>query len=208
MKKGDDTMKTDELLITQQPEDMRDLLNKVELIALYTGMDHREATSMTLLAEEMILALRQIINTFEGTFWMETSEDAFSLHLFIDAYADRESKKKLIALSSTGKNAKPKGFFGYVNAGLEALLTDDPEMAGYYAFGDPSSIMEGGMHAHWIYTYADYQNTVRQSTTRATDEDDDLKDIEKTIIDALADDLSVSVRSGKIEVTATKKLKK
>lgn len=88
-------MKTDELPITQSGGALGDILDKIELIALYTGMKRREATSMRLLAEELLIATRDVMAAYQGRLWVETSDKAFTLHLLagieksiIDAIVD------------------------------------------------------------------------------------------------------------------------
>ena len=199
-------MKTDELVISQEPEKLGVILDKIELIALYTGMSRRDASSMRLLAEELLTATKDIMEAYDGRLWMETSEDEFTLHLRAAKPASKKERDELVALSTTGEVAAPKGLFSKLSAALSKLMTmDDDVMDGivfpdYSLFGD--SLGMGGP----VYSYRYLPLSV--GSAQQPKDSDEYAGIEKSIIDAIVDDILVMMPSGFVEIEAIKKLKK
>lgn len=195
-------MKTDELKITQSPQEMENTLDKIELIALYTGMSRKEATSMRLLAEELLTATRSILLVAEGCLWMETDEERFTLHLRVTRPEHTAERKKLVALSKSGKATPPKGLFTRLGAALQDILlsnenTDMMVLFTSYSMYSSPMFQMGDMYA---YHYLPPQNQPEDKPK------DELAGIEKSIIDAIVDDILVSVGLNYVEITAIKNL--
>ncbi len=201
-------MITDELKIAQAPERLADTLDKIELIALYTGMPFKDASGMRLLAEELISATKNILDAYEGRLWMETSEERFTLHMRVAKPASKASREKLIALSAKGESTPPKGLFARLGAAMEKLLLLDEDELSTTAFSDYAMFAGGmnGVHDIPMYTYHYFprEETVSRANVKQADE---LDGIEKNIINAIVDDIQVTVRSGNVEIIAIKNLK-
>ena len=199
-------MKTDELTITQSPEVMGKVLDKIELIALYTGMARRKASNMRLMAEEMLSATKSIMEAYEGCLWMETSEENFSLHVRVEKPRGKAKREKLIALSKSGKATPTKGLFGRLSAALNELMLVDDENAPI-VFSNHAMYTGGIVYPGAICIYH-YLPPVNSSTdTKEEKVEDELAGIEKNIIDAIVNDITVTVNGDSIEITAVKNLK-
>lgn len=208
-------MKTDEIGISQDPKVISDALDKIELIALYTGMSRRDATSMRLLAEEMVSATKDVLTAYDGLIWMETSKDDFKLFLSVAKPTDKASRDKLIALSKTGEAAAPKGLFARLGAAIEKmLLLDDGEIDNTmfmdYALyaGDPYGADMMSTYHYMPYEHMRMAKTpVTASAPAHAAKKDELEGIEKSIIDSIVDDIYVTPKNGTVEIVAVKKLK-
>lgn len=202
-------MKTDKLEFTQSPKTMEDALDKIELIALYAGMSRIESSSMRLLAEEMMSAIKGILDAFDGKFWMETQKGEFSLHFSIERPLHAEDRKKLIALSKSGKATPPKGLFSRLGAALERLmLADDAQidasiLTDYAMFTDGYNAMNNNPLQLYTYHYMPDPSAPKQQMHEVPK--DELEGIEKKIIDAIVDDVTVVVETNTIEIVAIKK---
>lgn len=203
-------MKTDELVIPQSNEALGDILDKIELIALYTGMKRRDATSMRLLAEELLAATKDVTYTYQGRLWMETSDKAFSLHLRMDRPTRKADREKLISLSATGNVTPPKGLFSRLGAAMSKLLLvdDDDDMpdvffSEYALFPDSASMGGPIGFYHYIPMHDGVDKTLRYEEQKPQDE---LSGIEKNIIDAIVDDVMVRMDNGHVEIIAVKNL--
>lgn len=202
-------MKTDELWVTQEPEMIADALDKIEWIALYTGMTRRDASSMRLLAEELLSATKDILAAYEGRLWMETSDEQFALHVIVRRPTGKADREKLIALSKNGTVTPPKGMFARLSAAMEKLLLLDDDELGTGILTD-YAMYAGGMHGDpsiAVYTYH-YLTPEDRAPKAAEAPADELSGIEKSIIDAIVDDIRVTARSGNVEITAIKNLNK
>ncbi len=201
-------MKTDLLPITQTPEKIADALDKIELIALYTGMPRRDATSMRLLAEELLSATKDILAAYEGRLWMETSETQFTLHMSVARPANKADRETLIALSKNGEITPPKGLFSRLGSAMSKFLTLDDDELYSDTFAD-YAMFAGVIHGEQtipMYTYH-YIPRAEPKSNEPNKPIDELSGIEKSIIDAIVDDIQVTVKSGNIEIIAIKNLK-
>lgn len=195
-------MKTDELLITQSPQVMEKVLDKIEYIALYTGMIRRDASSMRLMAEELLSATKGILAVYEGRLWMETSDEQFTLHVRVEKPREKAKRDQFTALSKSGKVTPPKGLFARLGAAIEALMLlgdsdGAPVIFTNYAMYTGDMI---GMHALYTYHY------LPKADAKEKEEPDPLAGIEKNIIDAIVDDILVTVYSDSVEIIAVKNL--
>lgn len=203
-------MKTDELAITQLSEALGDILDKVEWIALYAGMTRRDAVSARLLAEELLTAAKDIMETYQGRMWMETSDQTFSIHLRADKPTRKAERDQLVALSATGKATPLKGLFSRLGAALsKVLLTDDDDatdviFAEYALF--PESAGMGGPICCYHYLPERAEPSAPRADAREDEPGDELAGIEKRIIDVLVDDIHVSVSAGYVDIVAVKNL--
>lgn len=197
-------MKTDELKIARSPEARSDSLDKIELMALYAGMARRDASSMRLLAEELLTATKSIADNYNGRLWMELDQETFTIHLCVDKPTGKAERDKLTALSKDGKANAPKGLFSRLSAAVEDMLLDmaqaesDAYKAGLILTGTPD--VSGSMY---IYHFMPAMPTRQSPHEEPADE---LAGIEKSIIDSIVDDILVTSRSGNVEITALKKL--
>lgn len=200
-------MKTDELMVSQDLEMITDTLNKIEWIALYAGMTRKDAASTRLLAEELLSATKDILDAHDSRLWMETSEEAFTLHLRLAKPSSKAERDRLIALSKDGRATPPKGLFARLGLALEKfLLLDDVELDSA-ALADYALFCGSQYGLETTYTYHYIPMELTQRTPAHEKPKDELEGIEKSIIDALVDDILVMPKSDTVEIIAVKKLK-
>lgn len=201
-------MKTDELAISPSGAALDVMLDKIELIALYTGMKRREATSMRLLAEELLTATRDLTKHYQSRLWMETTDKTFSLHMLMDKPVYKSERDKLVALSKTGSVTPPKGLFSRLGAAMSRLLLlDENDDMVDVIFSDyalyPDSASMGGPICCYHYIPVRTADVTRRAEEQPRDE---LAGIEKNIIDAIVDDIMVRMSGGSVEIVAVKNL--
>lgn len=200
-------MKTDELIISQDPQAISDALDKIELIALYTGMSRKEATSMRLLAEELLSATKSILDAYQGRLWMETTNEEFALHLSVMKPNSKAEREQLIALSKTGAVTPPSGLFSRLGAALSNFFSVDDDglsadmFTHYTMFADMMRMEGAGYTYHYLPTPDEFP---QKELAKPVDE---LAGIEKSIIETIVDDILVTVKSDNVEIIAIKKLK-
>ncbi len=200
-------MQTDKLTISKDRQQIKEALDKVELIAQYAGMDRRESANMCLLAEELILSVQNILDQYEGKLWVSTDERRFEIHIQIEAYTDTADKEKFLAISKTGENTKPKGFLGRISMALDNIFSADSDYGLSYSM-DMLGCDLDYMGAHPNGYYFTYRNYKDEMAARPAEQKDELEGIEKAIIESIADDITVTVRSNSVHITGVKLLEK
>lgn len=196
-------MQTDKLTITKDRGQIKAALDKVELIAQYAGMNRRESANMCLLAEELILSVQNILDQYEGELWVDTNKERFEIHIKADVYADSEDKEKLLAISKTGENTKPKGFLGRISLALDNIFSANGDAGTIYGMDmigcDPGFSVANP--SAYYFSYARYKDEMAAAPAKLQDE---LEGIEKAIIESIADDITVTVRSNSVHIVAIK----
>lgn len=206
-------MKSNICELNKNPLCIARVLEEVEKVTTYNGMEKKQALRLRLLAEELCGMLPGLVDRFEGVFWAENNDSEYELH--VELRADNmtiDIKDELIAVSKSGKNAAAKGIMGKIRAVAETMMLAafDPDMAvpmddfydchGYnmgYGYVDPMITIETG----YMYTWSlnSYKTTVEEKKT-----DDAYAELERSIVARLADDIIVGVRGKNVEIVVKK----
>ena len=121
-------MKTELISISPAGTGMDKALELTEKTGAFCGLDHKSALRLRLLSEEVIELMRSFTDELRGDFWLEAKDNVVEIHLKTEIPMDLKTKKELIAVSSSGKNAAAKGFMGKIREMIStATLPDDAE---------------------------------------------------------------------------------
>jgi hypothetical protein len=188
------------------------VLNEVEKVTAYNGLENKKALRIRLLAEELCGMLPGLVENFSGKFWAENEGENYELHVELKADdMSTELRDELISVSKSGKNAAAKGIMGKIRAVAETMLLAafDPTIAvpegEYYDYNgfdmrfgyiDPAIAYETG----YVYTWSlcNYKTAVEEKKTDAYAE------LERSIVAKLADDIIVGVRGKNVEIVVKK----
>ncbi len=201
-------MKTEIINISPNGTGMDKALELTEKTGAYCGLDKKSSLRLRLLSEEVIELMRTFTYELTGEFWLETKDELVEIHLKTDIPMDLKTKKELLSVSSSGKNAAVKGIMGRIREMIEnATLPDDPEtkaMAeqalGLMALGCQMGTYSG--------SYSWSMSTYVASVDKAYDVQPDAKEakdeLEKSIVANLADDITVHIINPSVEITLYK----
>ena len=67
-------MKSNICIIKKGGLGLENILNEVEKVAVYNGLEKKEALRLRLLAEELVGMLPELVRNFDGCFWLENSD--------------------------------------------------------------------------------------------------------------------------------------
>ena len=193
---------------------LKTVLDEVEKVAEYNGLEAKKALRLRLLAEELCGMLTGLVENFSGEFWTENNGENYELHVELKAEdMTIELRDELISVSKSGKNAAAKGVMGKIRAVAETMLLAafDPTLppplpAGEFydghgfnmGFGyiDPAIAVETGYVYSWsLYSY---KAAVEEN------EEDAYAELERSIVAKLADDIIVGVRGNNVEIVVKK----
>ena len=189
------------------------VLNEVEKVTIYNGLEDKKALRLRLLAEELCGMLPGLIENFSGAFWAENNGDNYELHVELKAEdMNFDLRDELISVSKSGKNAAAKGVMGKIRAVAETMLLAafDPTIPpplpvnefydGYgfnmgFGYIEPTIACETG----YVYSWSlfNYKAAVGEK-------DDAYAELERSIVAKLADDIIVGVRGKKVEIVVKK----
>lgn len=161
------------------------------------NLNAKQRSCLRLLTEEMYSMVNELLKVDKLDFEIGIDDLKYTLRVIAKTYIDSDMRKKLIAVSTDGRNAANKGVKGILGAAVEALL-----------YGDSV----GGMDIGWRYgmcqpiedyssmwALSQYMNQAPSETAKS-----DWDGMEKSIIASFSDDIMIGVRHGKLEMTVIK----
>lgn len=192
-------MKSDICYLEENGQGIEDALKEVEKAAAYEGLDRKQTLQLRLLAEELTGVIRGIAGDCAAEFWIEKEERTFGLHLSADVHLNRGKREQLVAVSSTGKNAATAGTMGKVASLFESFLDNYDEIGEYCNQEGLVFSYMGLVNESATWSLVRYKNHV--DPVKNVEEWDEL---EKSIVGNLADDVTVSAKNHKVEITVKK----
>ena len=210
-------MKSTEIVITNQGSGMEEALNAVEAFAASTHLNGKSAIRFRLLAEETISLMTSITGEVEADFWLENDENTgvYSIHLETLTKMTAEKRKALLSVSSTGENVSTRGFMGkiqgiferfmesYANEGIPEYYTSGLILA---QSGSPTASEEADPNANAIiWSMNQYKSSLLHKKDKSSSALEEWDALEKSILANAADEVKVGIRSGRVELTISKK---
>lgn len=191
-------MISDRYTIDGENSTLTTILNKVEAYSLFCGFSKNQAMQNRLLSEEMLSSITDLVEvSLESNFWFVSDDTKLELHAFSQIPCDEEARKKLLFISASGKNTAPKGFFGKVGMLFDKIFSSSsPVDLAQYGLMAPNSADHS--ISPIVISYADY--------ARRPKTEEELPTIEKSIIENIADDITVTIMSDCFEIVATRNI--
>lgn len=190
-------MKSEVVTITNDPSSLESVLHVAEKVANYNKLDGPSVERLRLLSEELYKMLPELLDIGTGTFWIETEGNQFSLHAQVEAekfsFLDSEG---LLSLSTSGKNESTKSFLKKISYMVRGMMS-----------GAVDNMMENGNYGEGMYTvdggHAMLPN--RWSNYNADADIDHWDELERSIIEEIADEIKVGVMGRDVNVIVEKK---
>ena len=201
-------MKTELISISPAGTGMDKALELTEKTGAFCGLDHKSALRLRLLSEEVIELMRSFTDELRGDFWLEAKDNVVEIHLKTEIPMDLKTKKELIAVSSSGKNAAAKGFMGKIREMIStATLPDDPETKAMtdQALGLMSlGCQMGSYSGSYSWSMSSYVASIEKASETKTDAQEAKDELEKSIVANLADDVTVHIVNSSVEIAIYK----
>ena len=200
-------MQTDRININSQGDGLSEVLTQSEKYADYNGFDKKQATRLRLMCEETVGMLRELTGEYTASFWIDGEGKQASIRLELQTEMDREKRRKLLSVSSSGKNELAKGVMGKIRDVIELSLMEedlsdnltdyDILMMGMNSASVNPVDMTNPMAGYQIWSLMNYRDLVNEKKEAYEAEWDEL---EKSIIANLADDVRIGIRDRKVNM--------
>ena len=193
-------MKSNVIKISRNADNLNQILCEAQRTAAYAELSEKQKIRTRLIAEEFIGMMKELSQDFEGEFWIEHENLAFSFisQIHINEVMDMQTKRRFIEMSSDKKNAAAKGIIGKIRDVVENLLY--PENAVYSA-SFISYQLETAVLLDDEWTLNRYKDAERNNA-------EPWDELEKSIIANLADDVIVSVKGNNVQIAIIKNFNK
>lgn len=194
-------MKSDVICVKSDGTGVREALAQAEKIAAYGNLSKKESIRLRLLTEETMGMLGAITGPLDADFWIDEEKGEYRLHLATETLMNSRMRSELLSASTSGTNAAAKGVMGKIRDVFEkALEPADSDFSGYYdtgwymTGGDAGGVNPGG---RGIWSLNHYKDSVRKDAEKKPEWDE----LEKSIVANLADEVSIGIKSGTVEMT-------
>ncbi len=205
-------MQTDKIHINNQGEGLSEVLEQAEKYADYNKLSRKQRLQLRLMCEETVGMLRELAGEYDAFFWIEDEKDETALRLELQTEMDKEKRRKLLSVSSSGKNSMAKGIMGKIREVVELSLMEEDlsdNLTDYdiLMMGTSGNICDpvdvtNPMAGYQIWSLIQYKDLVREKKEAYEVEWDEL---EKSIIANLADEVQIGIRDYKVKMVVYKK---
>lgn len=173
-------VRTDTVNVSADGLSIEEAMGIVRGFATRQRLTDRATKQLELMAEEVIGIMGSIVNDTQARFWVDGTGHKFRIHLRFDAKIGSEEYKKLLALSTSGKN--------------EAVTTLAQKLWETMIKGINNTDDTGASKDNFEWSIND-----------AAEEESD--NISESILMALADDIKVSVTKETVDLIVIKNVK-
>lgn len=197
-------MKSDICRIENGTRDLEAILKESERVAEYNGLSHKQALRLRLLCEEMDGMLPNIIDDFDGDFWIEYNEGVCRINAEIKIHEITGTKKsELISVAKNKKNAAAVGIVGKIRNAIENYFISEETSIAVEAAAGSISFSTGfsdGVDYSAVWTLEKYRNAVNRD-----EQAEEWDELEKSVIASASDDVIVGVKGRQATITIVKK---
>lgn len=189
-------MQSDMIKVTTSGSGIEEALRQSEAVAVYKGLSDKDRLKLRLLCEEMMGMFRGITEEVEAEFYIKDNEKSFEIHLRTTTEMDRYKRRKLLDVSTSGKNIAATGVTAKIRSVFESLF--EPEKKGtprYLTFGFESDPVT---QSTTVWSLMNYKNAVK-------DDKEAWDEMETSIVANLADEIKVGILGGSVEMVIYKK---
>ena len=181
--------------------DLNAILKESEKVAVYNELNNKQTLQLRLLCEEIDGLLPNVIDEFDGDFWIDFENGECKINLSIKFKEFTANKKKeLISIAKNKKNAAATGLLGKIRSALEDVFLDyegnkTNSMAWMYNCVNENCI---GIDYSYMWTLQQYKQVINK-------EEQEWDELEKSIITSIADDVIVGVKGRVASIVIVKK---
>ena len=171
-------MKSDIVIIDNAGNGFQEAVEQTKKVAEFGNISGLDAIQLQVLTEEMLSLARSITGEMAGTFWIDSEDKAFTLHLSTKTRMDAAKRFHLISASTENRNEAARSFIGYLRDRFENAMLSEDNSIFYDSCGMPLS--GGSQNGEWDR-------------------------FERSILRKLADEIRIGVRGGNVEMDVIKK---
>ncbi|MBQ7175514.1 MAG: mechanosensitive ion channel family protein [Lachnospiraceae bacterium] len=168
--------------VGEENEVLEGVFAQVESFCKKYRVSSKESMHIRMLSEEVMAILQSQTGSFDGRFWIDMKGHTAQIRVETETMLDERAKRKLMSVS--GSPVKPTGMVDMIRS-----VYDD------YRLG-----RRGSSSGIWSWKGS------QQKSSAATKVADPVANLEKSIIETLADDVQISISDNKVQMIIFKRL--
>ncbi len=202
-------MKTDVYKFQKAVTDIDSISGLASKISAYNGLDKKQELKLSLLCEELVEMLPNLLIYGNGEFWIENHNNDYEIHALVeaDSLLSSTDREEILSVSKSGKNAAAVGIMNKIKAAAEVMIANYAQTAGTSGMNYPEAnyaYYDMGMYVDPIGYSSEW--SLENYRSEAKNDKEAWDELEKSIIANLADDVIVGIIKGKVEIIVKKKL--
>ena len=197
-------MKSNICKINNGVSDLGDILNETAKVAVYNELDQKQSLQLRLICEEIDGMLPNIIDEFEGDFWIEYEEGVCKVNISIKIPEfNIHKKEELVGIAKSKRNAAAIGIVGKIRNAIENFWLNEDAMnainvsSSMFQF---STGLSGGADYACFWSLENYRVNIRKE-----EESEAWDELEKSVLASVADDVIVKVKGNCADIVIIKK---
>jgi len=175
-------MKSDMIKIDNQGNGFQDAIAETKKVAAMQGLGEQASVRLQLITEEMLSLARSVTGEMQASFWIESAEGQYDLHMTTKTVMDKEKRYQLINSTTSRKNEAAKTFLGYLRNVFEEAMAAEPD-----------------------HPENDLPVDVLKDLPNNAFEDSEWDGYERSVLRKLTDDVKIAIRGGLVDMTVSKK---
>lgn len=204
-------MISDKFMVNSDAGRMAAARYATEDFAWQAKLEKRDALRLDLLVEETLGMVKTMLEDFYGQLWFVADGKTCEIHFEATANMDVEKRRELLSVSTSGKNAAPRGFMARLgemisNAMFGVGQTMDAYGEDTIRYGivhSPGAVMPN-VDMVPIWTLQNYRADLEQARAEDGVAEEAWDELEKSIVARLADDVVVGVKGDRINLVIIK----
>ncbi len=208
-------METEQVYVKNDGTGMERALKTADWVTRDAQLSRRDAMHLRLLVEETLGMVSAMTGEFQAVFWIEYDKLDFRIRLEAKTQMHFEKREELLSVSSGGRNYANKGIMGKIRGLFETAIADYKEVRQMQAENGIMNLSYGAMgidasntmsQTAMTWSLEQYRQSIRDESDRLQDEDYDeyLRELERSIVANIADDIQVGIRMDTVDMTIFK----
>ena len=208
-------METEQVYVKNDGTGMERALKTADWVTRDAQLSRRDAMHLRLLVEETLGMVSAMTGEFQAVFWIEYDKQDFRIRLEAKTQMHFEKREELLSVSSGGRNYANKGIMGKIRGLFETAIADYKEVRQMQAESGIMNLSYGAMgidasntmsQTAMTWSLEQYRQSVRDESDRLQEEDYEeyLRELERSIVANIADDIQVGIRMDTVDMTIFK----
>ena len=118
-------MRSNTIRIDNHGNGFKDVIVEATKVSVYVEMDQESFRHMQLLIEEMLSLVKMADGDLEASFWIESEDGSYDLHLNTKTRLNKEQRYQLLSTTTTGKNEAANTFRGKLRDRFEQAMASE-----------------------------------------------------------------------------------
>ena len=175
-------MRSNTIRIDNHGNGFRDVISEATKVSVYVGMGQESFRHMQLLIEEMLSLVQMAEGDLEASFWIESVDGSYDLHLNTKTDLNKEQRYHLLATATSGKNEAANTFRGRLRDRFEQAMASEVD-----------------------HDYEDLPRELLADLPLGAVEDPEWDGCERKILKNVADSVKIGILRGVVDVVVSKK---